>query len=109
LINETLQLDPQKAILQLKINVDSHRSAWQAAAFPSLRLPPQIECIKGNFDVAIRDNFVVAVTVISDSSVNYIINYCSYVETALHLYSLWRNHNSSFGLSIGFYYWVWLF
>jgi hypothetical protein len=47
LIHEVLQLDPQKAILQLKINLDSHLSAWRAAAFPTLWLPPQIECIKG--------------------------------------------------------------
>ena len=37
---------------------------------PLLLLPPQIECIKENFDVAIRDNFAVAATVINDFSGN---------------------------------------
>ena len=36
LIYEALQRDPRKAILQLKINLNSHLSAWRIAALPSL-------------------------------------------------------------------------
>jgi exonuclease III len=73
LIHEALQPDPRKAILQLKFNLESHLLAWRDVALPSLWLPPQTGCLKGNFDVAIRENFAVAAAVISDTAGNIIL------------------------------------
>jgi hypothetical protein len=64
LIHEALQPNSRKDILQLKINLDSHLFAWHVAVLPSLSLPPRIGCVKGNFDVAIKDNFAVAAAVL---------------------------------------------
>jgi hypothetical protein len=50
-----------------------HLEAWNAASSPSLWAPLGIGGIKGNFDVAVRDSFVVADAVISDFSDNIIM------------------------------------
>jgi hypothetical protein len=47
--------------------------AWKATALPSLWIPPGIGVLKGNFDVAIRENFVMAAAVISNSSGDFIL------------------------------------
>jgi hypothetical protein len=68
IIHEASHPNPVKAIQQLKVTMENHCSAWKAAALPSLWLPPCVGCLKGNFDVAICENFAVAVAVICDSS-----------------------------------------
>lgn len=39
--------------------------AWQGASLPFLWVPPRPKCMKGNFDKAVRDSFVVAAAVIT--------------------------------------------
>jgi hypothetical protein len=68
LIHEASLPNPMKIIQQLKVSLEQHLSAWRAFALPSLWLPPDFESFKGNFDVAIREDFAVAAAVISDSS-----------------------------------------
>jgi hypothetical protein len=68
LIHEASPPNPAKTIQQLKVTLEHHYSAWKAAVLPSLWLPPDFGSFKGNFDVAIRDDFAVAAAVISDYS-----------------------------------------
>jgi hypothetical protein len=68
LIHEALQPDPHKVSHQLHASLDSHLLAWSKASLPSLWIPPCVGSAKGNFDVAIKDNFAVAAAVLSDSS-----------------------------------------
>jgi hypothetical protein len=98
LIYEALQRDPREAILQLKINLDSHLSAWHVAALPSL--PSRMGCMKGNFDVASRNNFTTTAAVISDSSRNIIlatrgVNEPSLSELSLFGFGLFKFYSSS--------------
>jgi hypothetical protein len=83
LIYEALQRDPREAILQLKINLDSHLFAWHVAALPSL--PSRMGCMKGNFDVASRNNFTKTGVVINDSSRNIIL-----ATTGCDFFFLWK-------------------
>jgi hypothetical protein len=46
--------------------LDSYYSTWQTVIFPSLWIPCS-GFLKGNFNVAIRDNFAVAAAIISNS------------------------------------------
>jgi hypothetical protein len=66
LIHEATQPDPYKVSQQLHATLGFHLLAWKNASFPSLWLPPCVGSVKGNFDVAIRGNFVVAVAMLSD-------------------------------------------
>jgi hypothetical protein len=66
LIHEAI-LPNQATVLQLlKFTLDSHYLAWKTFELPYLWTPPCSGFLKGNFDIAIRDNFAVAATVISN-------------------------------------------
>jgi hypothetical protein len=67
LIHEALQPDPYKVSQQLHASLGSHLLAKRNASLPFLWIPPCVGNAKGNFDVAIRGNYVVAVAVLSDS------------------------------------------
>jgi hypothetical protein len=67
LIHEALQPDPYKVSHQLLASLDSHLLAKSKASLPSLWIPPCFGSVKGNFNVAIKDNFAVATAVFSDS------------------------------------------
>jgi hypothetical protein len=58
---------------QISSSLEHHLSAWRAADYPSLWLPPAYGWLKGNFDVAVRGTFSVAVGVISDAFGNIIM------------------------------------
>jgi hypothetical protein len=68
LIHEAIQPDVPKIMQQLKITHNYHILAWQASTLSSFWSPPQQGCVKGNFDVVVRGNFVVAAAVLSDHS-----------------------------------------
>jgi hypothetical protein len=73
-----------KIIKQRSSTLGLHLEAWHDASPPSLWAPPQSGCITGNFDVAVRDSFVVAATVvISEYSINIILA-ASYLEAECH-------------------------
>jgi hypothetical protein len=72
LIHEANLPNPVQGIHQLKA-ILQHCLAWKAIALPSLWIPPDIGFLKGNFDVAICENFVVATAVISNSSGDFIL------------------------------------
>jgi hypothetical protein len=73
LIHDALQPVPSKVFKQLSSSMDHHLSAWQDVSLPSLWTPLRLGCVKGNFDVAVRDSFDVVAAVISDSSGNIIM------------------------------------
>jgi hypothetical protein len=68
LIYEAIQLEPPKIIQQLKITHEYHISAWQVSTLSSLWFLPWPRSVKGNFDVTVSGNFVVAAAVIRDPS-----------------------------------------
>jgi sensor histidine kinase YesM len=47
--------------------------AWKAIALASLWIPPSVGVLKGNFDVAIHENFAVVAAVISNFSSDIIL------------------------------------
>ena len=67
LIHEAALPNLVQGIHQLKAILQQHCLAWKATALSSLWIPPGLGFLKGNFDVAIRGNFAVAATVISNS------------------------------------------
>jgi hypothetical protein len=72
LVHEALHPVPTKVIKLIYFSLNLHLSAWQDAALSSLWVPLKPSCLKGNFDVAIKDTFAVAATTISDSSGNIV-------------------------------------
>lgn len=74
LLHESLQPVPANIFKQLSSSLDFHLLAWQGSSLPSLWVSPRPDCIKGNFDIAVMDSFVVAATVISDSSGSIILD-----------------------------------
>jgi hypothetical protein len=73
LVHDDHQLVPAKLIIQRSSILGIHLEAWNASSIPSLWTPLGVDGIKGNFDVAVRDSFAIAVAVISDSSSNIIM------------------------------------
>jgi len=73
LVHDDLQPDPAKLIIQRSSTLGLHLEAWNVASSPSFWTPPGVDGVKGNLDVAVKDSFVVAATVISDSSGNIIM------------------------------------
>jgi hypothetical protein len=73
LIHEDLVHVSTKAIKQVSTSLELHLSTWHAANMPSLWFPPLMGSVKGNFDVAVRNSFVVPAAVISDSSGNIVL------------------------------------
>lgn len=71
--HDGLQPSPKKAIRQISHSLDFHCVAWCDVAMPSLWLPPRAGCIKENFDVVVRESYVVAATVISEDLGNVIL------------------------------------
>jgi hypothetical protein len=72
LIFEGLKLDPVKASKTITSSLELHLSAWSGFVLPSLWSAPHSGVVKGNFDVAIREDFAVTVAVVSDSTSNII-------------------------------------
>jgi hypothetical protein len=72
LIFEGLKLDPVKASKTITSSPELHLSAWSGFVLPSLWSAPHSGVVKGNFDVAIREDFAVTVAVVSDSTSNII-------------------------------------
>jgi hypothetical protein len=64
LIHDGILPNPVQAIHHLKVTLHSYYLAGKYAALPSFWLPPIFGWLKGNFDVASRDNFFVATAVI---------------------------------------------
>jgi hypothetical protein len=73
LIHEGTLPNAGLATQHLKVTLQSHYLAWQSVALSSLWQPPFSGCLKGNFDVAICDNFAVTTAVISNSSRDIIL------------------------------------
>jgi uncharacterized membrane protein len=72
LIFEDLKPDPVKASKTIAASLELHLSAWSGFVLPSLWSAPLSGVVKGNFDVAIRENFAVATAVINNSTGNII-------------------------------------
>jgi hypothetical protein len=68
LIHDGVLPSPSKVFYELSCTFNKHLKAWRDAALPSLWIAPTAGRIKGNFDVAVRDSFVVAVVVLSDEN-----------------------------------------
>jgi hypothetical protein len=72
LIFEGLKPDLVKASKTIDASLEFNLSAWSGFVLPSLWSAPPFSVVKGNFDVAIRGDFVVATAVVSDSTGNII-------------------------------------
>ncbi|XP_059450472.1 uncharacterized protein LOC132181296 [Corylus avellana] len=68
LIHEGTQPSPSSAIFQISNTFNHHNNAWRDLALPFVWTPPIADLLKGNFDVAVKGFFVVAVVVISDEN-----------------------------------------
>jgi hypothetical protein len=73
LVHDDHHPDPAKLIIQHSSTLGLHLEAWNAASSPSLWTPLGVDSIKGNFDVDVRNSFVVAATIINDYSGNIIM------------------------------------
>lgn len=71
LIHEGLHPSPSKAILHISNTLNLHIAAWRDSSLSSIWLPPSAGSIKCNFDVAVKDSYVVAV--ITDDHGNIIL------------------------------------
>jgi hypothetical protein len=72
LIFEGLKSDSIKASKTIASYLELHLSAWSGFVLPSLWSAPHSGVVKGNFDVAIREDFAVTVAVVSNSTSNII-------------------------------------
>jgi hypothetical protein len=59
LIFEGLKLDPVKASKSIAASLELHLIAWSGFVLPSLWSAPLSSVVKGNFDVAIREDFAI--------------------------------------------------
>ena len=73
LIHEGLKPHPAKAINNISAKLELHLCIWCVASLPSLWFPPLPGAVKGNFDVAIKEDFAVMAAVVSDSLGNIIL------------------------------------
>jgi hypothetical protein len=72
LIFESLKPDPVKASMTIAASLELHLSAWSGFVLPSFWSVPSSGVVKGNFDVAIMEDFAIATAVVSDSTGNII-------------------------------------
>jgi hypothetical protein len=52
-----LKPDPVKASMMIAASLELHLSAWSGFVLPSIWSAPPSSVVKGNFDVAIREEF----------------------------------------------------